>query len=70
MYNVTHKVYLKLSHEALMLNLAKPCLNLWCMPCVQVHNISIIYLFIVSQNKLMILNIKLIYLSRNYLQNK
>jgi hypothetical protein len=51
MSNVTHEVNLKLSHEAPKLSLARPCLNLWCMPCVHVPNISrnkqlIIYLII------------------------
>jgi len=39
MFNVTPKVHLRLSHEAFRLDLARPCLKLWCMPCVQVPSI-------------------------------
>jgi len=32
MFNVTPKIHLKLSHETPSPNLARPCVNLWCMP--------------------------------------
>jgi len=39
MSNVTHKVNLKLNHDAPKLDLVRSCLNLWCMPCVQIPSI-------------------------------
>ncbi len=57
MSNVIPKVHLRLNHDAPMLDLARPYLNLWCMPCVQVpsilrNNYLIIIYFIKSQIKL------------------
>jgi len=40
MSNVTPKVHSRLSHETFKLDLTKPCLNLWCMQCVQIPGIS------------------------------
>jgi len=39
MSNVLHKVHLRLNHDAPKLDLARPRLNLWCVPCVQVPSI-------------------------------